>query len=235
MFVCHLRTSWLSWFVVIISRQSKNISHILCWTKIRWNTSNIWKEESHPEVLKVNFSLCLFWKSNCSVCIKNTYILHKPSCLHLHPGYLFSYLQNPILQGILTFLNQFYNVLNMKWIFNAFFLKHRTTLLVTTFLCQIGIFTIAINGTPNQSKGILIQTILLLSLTRIDFIESIRNDSFVSLCVFAALLDLYWATSLSCSSWSVQTELFILKAQDVMREKQPFWNYVYFLWYLLHL
>ena len=46
--------------------------------------------------------------------------------------------------------------LNMKQTFTAFILTHRTTLLITTFLCQIGIFTTAINGTPNQSKGIII-------------------------------------------------------------------------------
>ena len=60
------------------------------------------------------------------------------------------------LSGVLNILNQLHNVLNMKQTFTAFFNTHRTTLLITTFLCQIGIFTTAINGTPNQSKGIII-------------------------------------------------------------------------------
>ena len=119
---------------------------------------NIWKEQSHHGILKMNFTLYWSWKSNCSACTKSTstFILLQPSCLHLHPGYLFSYLQHLTLPGVLNILNQFFNVLSMKQTFTAFFFTHRTTLLITTFLCQIGIFTTAINGTPNQSKGIFI-------------------------------------------------------------------------------
>ena len=116
---------------------------------------NIWKGQGHHGVLKVNFTLYLSWKSNCSACTKSTstFILLLPSCLHLHPGYLFSYLQHLTLPGNSNILNQLQSVHNN---FYCIFLTHRTTLLITTFLCQIGIFTTAINGTPNQSKGIFI-------------------------------------------------------------------------------
>ena len=83
----------------------------------------------------------------------------------------------------------------------------RTTLLVTVFLCQIGIFTAALRDTPNSDKGI--------PCSEISWLHSLkylccRNDRFGSLVFCKHCLHFWVPGQLHCHTleiWVVQIQI----------------------------